>query len=101
MADVEVNGIGVVLHGVDDAGEEYDEVSSQKAGGKGIEDAVAVHQVDIGALLDTQLLAAVYVALIEVRELLLVQFHAIALDPGNQGGLGEKVGDKEKAQVQQ
>jgi hypothetical protein len=101
VADVEIERIRIVGKRIDDVGVQHQEIAPQEAGGEGIEGAAHLHQVGVRLVGLPELVAAGGNLAMEVGELLLGDLHAGALDMGNQGGLGEAVGQEEHQPIYQ
>ena len=99
VAEVEVDAVRMLLHRVDDVGEQDHVVAAEKARGEGVQRAAALHQVGLGHLLHAEALAAGLEALAQVGQLGLRQQHRIAAQPGDEGRVGEQVEEEAEQQV--
>ena len=84
VPDVKIDGVGLFFQGINDVREENDVVTAEEACRKGVEQAIAAHQVRFGLGSDAQAFAAVSDAISQVGKLVLVDADRIAFQEGDQ-----------------
>src|SRR5262245_19228667 len=99
VPDVEIDGVRVLLQRIHDIGVEHDEVAAEEARGKGVEDAVAMHQIRLRCTIHPQFQAAFLDARVEIGELLRSDSYSGPLDVGNERRLDEQIEDEEEQDV--